>query len=620
MPLFPPRVTAYTEGSSEVPDTRSPARFLLWLIGYQKRLFIALVAVGVFWFLPGAVGPYLLGRAVDTGVSTGDWAQVARWSALLLLTILGGVAAGIIGHTLEVGSWLISLYGTVLRVTRKSVQMGHVLPRRTPTGEVLSVSASDSDTFGATLVVAARALSGLIAFGVVAGLVLSTSVPLGIVVLIAAPLLVLAAAPLLRPLHRTQAVERSRVSELTSMATDIVAGLRILRGIGGEATFGRNYAVKSQETRRAAVRAGAWQAAVDALGVLLSGLFLVMLTWLGARELVAGRLTIGELISFFGYAVFVVLPIQIFFEAVRAWVQGLVSARKAIAVLGLRPPWQPPETPRAIPADAALEDEHSGLRLTPGLLTVVVSGLPDDSAALADRLGRYLPDTGTPASIDVDDSLKGAARRRAKADVAERLAARALEDEARARARWGVTLGGIDLSELDLAGLRSHVLVSDTAGMVFAGTLQQALDPHGRASREQAETVMVAASAEDVYEALPGGWQGVLDERGRGLSGGQRQRLVLARALLVDPPVLVLVEPTSAVDAHTEARIAERVAGLRRGRTTLVTTVSPLWLHHADEVVWLDEGRVAARGTHSDLLAEPGYRRVVARGLEAVDA
>src|SRR4029453_5914102 len=131
---------------------------------------------------------------------------------------------------------------------------------------------------------------------------------MGIVVLVTAPLIVLFAMPLLRPLQRREEIERNRTSDLTSMATDIVGGRRILRGFGGEQTFPRNYADQSQHTRQAAVSAGVWQGAVDATGVLFSGLFLVALTWLGAREVVAGHLSVGQVVSFFVSALLLVAP------------------------------------------------------------------------------------------------------------------------------------------------------------------------------------------------------------------------------------------------------------------------------------------------------------------------
>jgi ABC-type multidrug transport system fused ATPase/permease subunit len=129
------------------------------------------------------------------------------------------------------------------------------------------------------------------------------------------------------------------------------------------------------------------------------------------------------------------------------------------------------------------------------------------------------------------------------------------------------------------------------------------------------------AAAEDVFAGSHGGWQGRIDERGRGLSGGQRQRVVLARVLGLDPQILILVDPTSAVDAHTEALIAERLVAHRRGKTTIVATVSPLLLHHADRVAFLVNQRIVASGTHEELLqTNPTYRRTVARSLDDAPA
>ncbi|UJH70749.1 ATP-binding cassette domain-containing protein [Ornithinimicrobium sp. INDO-MA30-4] len=157
-------------------------------------------------------------------------------------------------------------------------------------------------------------------------------------------------------------------------------------------------------------------------------------------------------------------------------------------------------------------------------------------------------------------------------------------------------------------------MVGDTEPFLFAGTLQEAIDPQGVCTRAQAEEAMQSAGAHDVYEAVPGGWAGILDERGRGLSGGQRQRLALARALASNPPVLILVEPTSAVDAHTEALIASRLPASRAGQTTVVMTTSPLLLHHAEDVVLLRDGRVVGQGSHDELVAaSPEYRAVVLR-------
>ena len=621
---FPPPISTFWSGGTahreDSPDTRSPVRFLWWMLGQQRGVIAVALAFGILWQLPLTVGPWVFGRAVDQGIVPGDAGATAYWALVMLAITLIAAAFGIALHTIVVRSWLISLYGTTEMVTRKTAQMGHVLPRRSPTGEVLSVASSDSDEFGALTEIIARAGSQLIAFLVVAGIVLSTSLKLGIMLLIAAPILVGVALPFLRPLHGRQSTERSRNSELTSMATDIVAGLRILRGIGGERTFGRNYAHQSQRAKGAGVSAGIWQAVIEALGVLFSGVFVVLLTWVGAHEVLAGRLSVGELVSFLGYALFMVTPIRTFFEFAQKATRALVSARKAIAIFEQQPPWRDPDQPTTLDPDAAITDAESGFTAHSGELTVVVSADPERSAALADRLGRYLPADTEPVAVELDEGVKGRAARRERVARERRRAELARRDAERTQGEWGITLGGVDLGSAALADVRSTILVSDTGSQLFAGTLADAVDPHRRLTREQAEEALRVANAEDVYDALPGGWQGLLDERGRGLSGGQRQRVVLARALAADAPITVLVEPTSAVDAHTEARIAERVADLRRGRTTVVTTVSPLWLHHADRVVLLEEGRVVAEGRHEELLeSDAAYRGVVARSFDDED-
>src|SRR5690625_79179 len=595
------------------PDTRSPGRFLWWLLRRQRGLVAVIGLLSVVFLLPAAIAPWALGRAIDEGIIGGDTRAFATWVGLLAVTTLLGAAVGGLHHYLSVKAWLIASYGTIGLVTNKTLQLGHVQGRRTPTGEALSVAGADSTQFGAFAEVTGRAIGNVAAYLIVAVIVLNTNVHLGLIILLVAPVLALLTGPLLRPLQKAQTQERSRNSELTSMATDIVAGLRILRGIGGEGTFAANYEKQSGRVREAGVRAGVWSGTIDAAGVLLSGVFIVGLMILGVREVTGGNLSVGALVTFLGYALFLLEPIRTLFEFAQKLILSFVSAEKTIHLLSHDSPW-PPRGETALDEHAPLHDVASGATFAPGKTTMIVSAVPEDGAALADRLGRYLPEE-QPIALDPVEELAGSAARAARRQNAAARRAASEQDTHRAARPWGVELGGIDLGTVPLGHVRQTILVQDAKPAVFAGTLQRAIDPEGTLTREQAEESLAAAAAQDVYESVPGGWQGLLEERGRGLSGGQRQRLVLARSYAARPPILVLVEPTSAVDAHTEVLIAERLPEIRRGQTTIVATSSPLLLHHADEVVLLTDGRVTARGTHIDLLAScPDYRNVVVRG------
>ncbi|HET9841321.1 MAG TPA: ABC transporter ATP-binding protein, partial [Nocardioides sp.] len=141
---FPPEISTFYSAAgrkpSAAPDTRTPAAFLRWFLKQQWPVIALSTVVGVLWQLPLTVGPLLFGKAVDHGIVAHSTSGTLFWAGMLLLVTVIGATFGIVLHTLVVRSWLINLYGTMKMVTRKVVQMGHVLPRRTPTGEVLSVA------------------------------------------------------------------------------------------------------------------------------------------------------------------------------------------------------------------------------------------------------------------------------------------------------------------------------------------------------------------------------------------------------------------------------------------------------------------------------------------------
>lgn len=531
---------------------------------------------GIIWMSCQAVMPAVLGRAIDRGVAAKDQDQLVLWAGVMLTIGLVQAVTGIMRHRFAVTNWLTASYRIVQLTSRQSVRLGGSLPRKVSTGEVIAIGTTDLDHIGNSMDVTARFAGAIVSFLLVSAILLSTSVQLGLLVLIGVPLLLLVMGPILKPLQARAATERQMRSDLSNTGTDIVGGLRVLRGIGGEGVFLDRYRRESQATRTAAVNVAKLQSVLDALQVFLPGVFVVLVVWLGARSAVTGAITAGELVAFYGYSAFLMLPLRTATEFANKLIRARVAAARVCRVLALSPDVVEPTSPAAPPpAGSELVDHRSGIQVKAGLLTAIVSDQPDDSALLADRLG---------------------------------LCAAEQDDE--------VSLGGVPLTSLSHSVVRERIMVSDTGAALFAGRLADRIDERGNGDVEKA---LFTASAEDILEALPGGLDSVVTEKGRSFSGGQRQRLVLARALAADPEILVLVEPTSAVDAHTEARIASRLRAHRDGRTTVVTTVSPLVLDAVDEVAFLVDGRIAAVGSHASLLVEnAAYRSVVVRDVEVV--
>jgi ABC-type multidrug transport system fused ATPase/permease subunit len=564
------------------PDLRSPARYLLWTARQQWQPLAVGTVYGIAWMGAQALVPAAIGRGLDQGVSDHDMGAAWKWSGIVLALAVIQAVAGVLRHRIAVGNWLYASLRSMQLLGRHSAEVGVAIRAKLPTGEVVSAATNDALMIGGAFDVSARLSGAIVSYLIVAVLLLTTNVLIGMVVLVGVPLMVVLLGPLLRPLQARQRVQREVSGQLTALGADTVAGLRVLRGIGGEPAFLARYRRRSVELRVAGVRVATLQALLDSAQVLLPGVFLVTLTWLGARLAIQGKLSAGDIVAFYGYAFFLVVPIRTAIEAADKFTRSLVGAARIIGVLETRPEISEPAAPvRPPPVGSVLADVTSGLTVAPGLLTGLVGSNPDQTAAIAHRLGRLV------------------------------------EAE-------GVTLGGVPLDRLPLHAVRHRILVAEAEPRLFTGTLRDELDPWERAvDDDDVLGALRVAAADDVLDALPEGLDSNMDEGGREFSGGQRQRLALARTLLTDAEVIVLIDPTSAVDAHTEALVASRLRESRHSgsvegaRTTVVTSASPLLLNHCDEVVFVRNGVVEARGTHRDLLADhPAYRDTVTRGEE----
>ena len=570
-----------------------------------------------------ATVPAFLGQALDAGIENGLNARVWGIGALLLVLFVVYAVGDTMLSYFGVTAWMRTAFDVDRLVGRQISATGKDLSRQVSTGEVATIIASDADYLGKLIEYVPALLGAAASFLVVAVLMLRTSVSLGLIVILGMPLVAAIVTLVIRPLQKRQAVQREAQSAVTTVTTDTVAGLRILRGIGGEDVFARRYRDASQELRRRGVEVASSQATLMTLQVLLPGLFAAIVVWVAARMAVAGSLTPGGLITFYGYTAYLSWPLWVFTSSVQDYTRAVVGARRLSRLLEVAPAAGSLverlnlDPAAAHPVSGDLVDTGSGLRLKEGRMTALVCPDPQVSADLATRLGRFT-DAGPT-----------------------------------------VTLAGRPLTTMPLEQVRASVVVSGATAQLFTGTLREALDVRSGPDPQQAglEDLLRAeterttgadvdqqvrpqereapgddrlieaigiADAGDVLTSLSEGLAGMITEKGRSLSGGQRQRVALARALLTEAPTLVLIEPTSALDSHTEARVAAQVHRARAGRTTVVVTASPLVLEACDEVVLLDSsGAELLRSTHRELMAmardghaqAADYRAVVSRAM-----
>ncbi|NDE54267.1 MAG: ABC transporter ATP-binding protein [Actinobacteria bacterium] len=552
------------------PDVRSVPRFLWWIGVNQKRIVLTGTFFGIINLLCVAIMPGVLGRGIQ---AIADSNKNHLRQAVLIALLLGicQAAAGILRHRRAVGSWISAATRLQQLVARKAVDLGADLPRLVSTGEVSAINSNDVERVARVYDLIPRLSGAIISFIFVSVLLISSSPTLGLLVVIGVPLLGLAIGPIIKPLQARESAQREKLSQSSGLAADTVAGLRILRGIGGEETFLARFRGASQEVRAAAVRTAKMRALLDGLQVILPGTLVVGVIWIGGNLVSQGDLRVGELLAFYGYSAFLMIPLQILTESAQRLTSGTVAARRVMRLLTVEnlQEWGLQEFPEDF---TVITDATSGIKVKRGQFLGVVCDNSLDADELVDRLGGYI-NSGDVAADNVA------------------------------------------FSNFQRSSLRTKIYAQEKEPAILSGTIES-LFKVPNSGRLSISDSIDAASAADILDSLDGdGYSAEVVERGRTLSGGQRQRLALARTLFVDAPIVILDDPTSAVDAHTEARIAHRLKSVRGGQTTVVVSNSPLVLDHSDEVALIVEGKVVATGNHFELLKSNAvYRTLVVRG------
>ncbi|MGY4710742.1 ABC transporter ATP-binding protein [Mycolicibacterium sp. CBM1] len=522
--------------------------------------------------------PVLIGIIVDRAVSTGSVSAIAGWIGVLAALFV--VLTVVYRYGARLLMFAIAREAHLLRV-ELSARILHPLGIRTElqTGELLSISSTDADETSYVLDYVPRVTGAVVATIACGAVLLRIDVPLGLMVLIGVPVVVAALQTTAPIIARRVEDQQAEVGRATALATDLISGHRPLQGIGAQRNAAARYRAASRRSLGATLRAARIQSAHEGAAAAAGGLAAMAVAVVAAYFALHGTVSVGELITVIGLAQFLVEPFSLL-AIVPSWVaEARASANRVAGVLNAahrhdQLPAVDPATPGTLTVEKAAHGALQGLSLdiAPGEFVAVLTSDPREAGALIDLLSGQV------------------------------------------RAGGEVRVGGRHIGEIPAGRRRTTLLVEQHHSDLFSGTLQSNLDISG-ADPVAIRDALEASCALDVVELHPDGLAHPVHERGASMSGGQRQRWTLARALAADPEVLVLHDPTTAVDAVTEQAIADGIRRLRSARrTTVVVTNSPALLAAADRVVLIDGGVVAADGTHRDLVdGHAGYRQRVTR-------
>ncbi len=544
----------------------------------QRRHLVPGTALLVVHQVAESLVPVVIGAVIDRAIGTGDTTALLRWLVLLAAVFAVLSTAWFTSAVITERACQGAEHEARLRLVDRVLDATGGVERRFKVGKLVSIANSDTAEVGRLGDHAPGAVGAAAAVTVAMAFLFTVDTAVGLLVLAGLPIVLAVEKFFADRLVERWADEQEESSEAAAVAADLMRGLRVLKGLGAERPAAARYRRASRDSLRANLRAASVEALASTVSTVVIGGFLALVALIAGRMAVGGSITVGQFVAAVGLTQFLITPLGTLGETITSLAEGRASANRVGKVLS---------APPAV-ADGwrRLDEPATGRLVLRGVSRGKLRDL-DLTAGPGDLVGLAVPNP------DVARELVACLAREADPDSGT------------------IELDGIPFEDLELDSLRRAVVVSAHDAALFEGSLADNVLPHGDGPVGLA-AALSAAGAARVADDLPAGAATDLGERGRFLSGGQSQRVALARALAADAPVLVLHDPTTAVDSVTEQQVADGLRELREGRTTLLVTTSPALLAACTRVVLLGRKGSRVYGTHAQLAAgEPEYRRAV---------
>jgi ATP-binding cassette subfamily B protein len=564
-------------------------KILPFVIPYWKRASLALVFLTTLVFMDLSI-PRLIQRIIDQGIGQHNQTVVLQTAAIMLgISVLSAmIAVGNNIFSVRVGESVARDLRDALFLKIQKYSYGNLDQQQT--GQLMIRLTSDSSAVQRLVQVSLRigTRAPLLMVGSLI-LMVNTSPSLALTML---PLLVITSIVIVFFISKMEPLFRSiqqKLDRLNTVLQENIAGVRLVKAFVRTDFEGERFEKANEAFTDNSVRVMRFMSSMGPALTVFVNIGMVIVIWAGGLQSIHGNLSVGQIVAFTNYLLTTMTPLTMMTLLSQTWANGLASARRVSEILDTVPEIQEaPDAcilPEGTPGRVAFENVNftysgDGLQAVLEGINLVVE--PGQTVAILGATG-----AGKSTLIDLVPHFYDATSGR-------------------------VLIDGVDVRDIKEDSLLAHVGIVHQETILFSGTVRDNIR-YGRpdATDEQVVAAAQAAQAHDFIMEMPKGYDNHVEARGANFSGGQKQRIAIARAILMDPDILILDDSTSSVDVETETRIQDALEEQTHQRTTFIVAQRISTVLNADKIIVIDKGRIVAQGTHRELMQiSPIYQEI----------